>query len=262
MPGGPWAARGSAWGDTETTLWQGVGYGTGHRAARAQPLPTVHPRGVRPGGQLGTKSPGVTASAHPHGHAPALHGPGVLQHTDPGAQPCPAPPNPAQAVPCPSCVKCHWCPWGVPLTGQGQRGRGSRGTGAGWTRASLVSLLNLGWSCLLCFLLPWYRPLPALQALDQSLAPALPKHIFPVPAWEPAGAGGLGVAGGATTLPRHPPLEATPKWRARRCRATCRQGVPKPHEPLVPGVLQRPAGPRPRVRAAWDPLPPRLGVQK
>lgn len=43
MPGGPWAARGSAWGDTETTLWQGVGYSMGHGVARARPLPTVQP---------------------------------------------------------------------------------------------------------------------------------------------------------------------------------------------------------------------------
>lgn len=31
--------------------------------------------------------------------------------------------------------------------------------------------------------------------------------------------------------------------------------VPEPREPPVPGVLRRPAGPRPGARAAWDPLP-------
>lgn len=122
--------------------------------------------------------------------------------------------------------ECHWCPQGVPAPGQGQLGRGARTAGAGWPRSSLllagVPLLNLGWSCLLCVLLSRYRPLPASQALDQSLAPALPKHIFPVPAQEPArDRGARGGGGSHEAAPPPAPLEAAPMQWVRRRGTVC-----------------------------------------
>lgn len=288
VPGGPWTATGSAWGDTKMTLRQGAGYGTGRpetglsrlrhgHEPRRTPSQLRHsgaPRGQQweagLGGEVVSKSPlgchpvptpmavpsttagGCGTQTPANGHAPDL-----VQ-----AVPCPLLPHSGRIHP----FECHRCPWGAPAPGQGWAGRGARSTGAGWARASLrlagVPLLNLGWNSLLCFLFSWYRPLPASQALDQSLAPALPKHIFPVPAQEPAEGRGARGSGGRRHPARPPaPLEARPRRRMRRCGTACwRQGSPSPASPRY---LASCGVRRGRGRGRWrDPLPPGLGVQK
>lgn len=173
-------------------------------AARPGVLPPSSSTAVHPGdstgkrgwvGQLGPKVPRGGTQCPPQWLCPSPTRPRGASAHRPGhtAVPCTPRPCTSPILPCLGQIppfECHWCPQGVPAPGRGQLGRGAKSAGAGWARSSLplagVPLLNLGWSCLLCFLLSRHLPLSASQALDQSLVPALPKHIFPVPAREPA----------------------------------------------------------------------------
>lgn len=203
----------------------------------------------------------LPAPAQPHtagsrGSAAPTPTPGCTH----GAPRCSPPkPDPTRAAPVP--VTVSRSSTAVPRGSQGHLGMGASSARAGWARTSLqlagVPLLNLGSSCLLCFLLSRYRLFPTSQVLDQSLAPALPKHSFPVPAREPArgrgpgGRQGPSPAGRPRSAPAPAPLEAAPTRREMPHGAACPRGVPEPREPPGAGgtwVLLRRAGPEARAR--------------
>lgn len=110
----------------------------------------------------------------------------------------------------------------------------------------------------MCFLLSRYRPLPASQALDQSLAPALPKHIFPVPVREPSlGQGGSGRREEPRLCPGTARSHAKAVGEAVRGRMLAR-GSPSPASPryLASGGVRRGQGQgrgrrRTRCPAGW-----------
>lgn len=228
------------------------------RAQLPRPLPALaqpHTAGSR-GSTAPTPTPGCT-----HG-APRCSPP----KPDPTrAVPCPFPQPPTVPVP----VTVSRSSTAVPRGSQGHLGTGASSARAGWARTSLqlagVPLLNLGSSCLLCFLLSRYRLFPTSQVLDQSLAPALPKHSFPVPAWEPArgrgpgGRQGPSPAGRPRSARAPATLEAVPTRREMPHEAACPRGVPEPREPPGPAVPGSCCSVRGRRRG---PAAHGLGVQK
>ena len=271
MPGGPWAAAGSAWGDTEVMLQQGTGYGARHRAFRVWPLAAParprtlgcsHPAPARQcaqGTALGSrirwgswvpKLPGVTPSAQTHGGVPAPCVPGGLWCTDlaHGRALCPqtpcrlcrAPSCPAQSGPTP--VGVTGVPGG-PSTGprppregsqelQSQLGKVVPATGWGPTVKFRLELP---------FVLPSrpVPPAPSLAGAGSEPSPgAAQTHLSRPRTGASRGRGARGGGGRRGSAPPPAPLQATPRRQARRCGAACRRGGPR--APRAPGT-SRPA---------------------
>lgn len=237
VPGGPWAAKGSAWGDTETALWQGAGYGTGHRAARAWPFLALarpctpgctHPAPAWPctlGTALGSGVGGAVGSQKPPGWHPVptpvtvpqpcmaprgcgtqtrVHG--CASHSQTLHELCRAPSCPARGGSIP--LSATGVPGGGPSTRSGPAREGSQEhrsrLGESIPAAGRGPAVNFRLE--LPFVLPSLPvpPAPSLTSAGSKPGPGVAQtHLSCPRAGAKPGAGGLGAAGGAAALPRH-----------------------------------------------------------